>query len=206
MIRYAQVEDAEQCSSLVYESGPRLFSYLYNKQEPEIFDLLNYFFCQPDNTFSREGTIVDVEDNKIRGLIIAHPVKMLTSFVFNELKYLKKFHKGFFKGLGAMLGMLGRAGLARNYPPLNKDEMFICNLAVAKEDRGKGISTALMKKVEENARSWRFSKLSLFVETYNEHAKMVYEKFGFKEAGKAYFPNKYKKYGLEGFYKMVKEL
>lgn len=205
MIRNAQEDDIIKCTQLIYESGPALFSYLYSSDKAGVLDLLEYFFSKPDNTFSKDGIIVDEEDGIVRAAIAVLPVRILGRFLFNEVKLMMNKY-GFFKGTGKIIKLISKASLARNYPPLLKDEMFISNLAVFKEYRGLGISTALLKSVEERAKNWGFRKLTLFVETDNSHAKMVYEKFGFKEAGRADFLGKYKKYGLSGFYKMVKEL
>ena len=64
----------------------------------------------------------------------------------------------------------------------------------------------LLKKAEELALENGYKKLSLGVEFYNKEAKRIYEKFGFHETDKVEFPQKYHKYSIDGFYKMVKVL
>jgi len=74
------------------------------------------------------------------------------------------------------------------------------------EFRGKGFGVELLKKAEELAHEKGYNKLSLAVEFYNKDAKRIYEKFGFNETDKVEFPKKYRKYSIDGFYKMVKVL
>jgi ribosomal protein S18 acetylase RimI-like enzyme len=87
---------------------------------------------------------------------------------------------------------------------MEKDELFISNLAVFEEYRGKGIAVKLLEKAEEMATEKGLNKLSLYVETDNSHAKRVYEKFGFQEVKKSMLPQEFHKHNLFGFYKMRK--
>ena len=84
------------------------------------------------------------------------------------------------------------------------DELFIANLAVFREYRGRGIAGKLLGRVQESAREKGLAKLSLYTEIDNDRAIGVYEKFGFKKDKKAVFPKKYHRHNIIGFYKMVK--
>ena len=192
------------CAKLIYISGPHLFSYIYIEKEPEIYDIFKTFFKKPGNTFSKENIVVEVENGKIRGLILAHPVSNLMKFLMSELKCIKDIKKSLFSFLITLFKMFFRLKLVIYYPRLKNDELFICNLAVFKEYRGMGIATKLLKKTEAIAIDKGLNKLSLYVEIDNSHAKRVYEKFGFQEVKKAVFPKKYNKHHLFGFYKMIK--
>ncbi|MDC9720100.1 MAG: GNAT family N-acetyltransferase [Gammaproteobacteria bacterium] len=73
----------------------------------------------------------------------------------------------------------------------------IHDLAVQKEFRGLGISTALLQAVEDHAQTKKCCKVTLEVLGNNHIAKASYKKFGFKAyeltqgAGKAEFWQKY---------------
>jgi ribosomal protein S18 acetylase RimI-like enzyme len=198
--------ESDDCSKLIYISGPNLLSYIYIEKEPKIYELLKTFFKNPGNTFSKENIIVEEENGKIRGLVLAHPVSNLKQFIINELKSIKNTKKGLLNFLITLFKMLSRFKLVIYYPRLKNDELFICNLAVFKEYRGMGIATKLLEKTEEMAMEKGLNKLSLYVEIDNSNAKRVYEKFGFQEVNKAVFPKKYNKYNLFGFFKMIKEI
>ena len=107
-------------------------------------------------------------------------------------------------GILNFLKMMFRLKLNKHFPKIKKDEIFISNLAVFEEYRGKGIAVKLLEKAEEMAREQGLNKLSLYVEIDNSHAKRVYEKFGFQEVIKAVLPKGYNKHNLFGCYKMIK--
>ena len=99
-----------------------------------------------------------------------------------------------------------RLSLNIYFPGMDKNELFISNLAVFEEYRGKGIAVKLLGKAEEIAVENGLGKLALYVETDNNHAKRIYERYGFRESKRVLLPEKYHKYNLYGFYKMVKEI
>lgn len=206
MFRNPKKEDYKNCAELIQISGPELFRYMYNESEENITSLLTYFVSMSNNTFSFDKIIVEVENDTVRGLILAHPVYDLNKFVMNEVKYISKFRGGFFKSILHILGMFSRIGLVSKFPKLYKDEYFITNLAVFKDYRGQGISKQLLNKAIEEAKDKGFKKVSLYVEIDNDVALKVYNNYGFIQVATSEFPKKYNQLGLYGFYKMVKEV
>jgi len=204
--RNPYIDESEDCAKLLYISGPDLFSYIYNLSEPQIYELFKVFYNKSGNTFSKENIIVEEENGKIRGLILAHPVSYLKRFLINELKCIRDTKKGLLSFLIALFKMFFRIRIVFYYPQLKNDELYICNLAVFKEYRRNGIATKLLKKSEELAIKKGLHNLSLYVEIDNSIAKKVYEKYGFQEVEKAVFPVKYNKHNLFGFYKMIKRI
>lgn len=70
------------------------------------------------------------------------------------------------------------------------DEGHITDLAVAKENHGKGIASGLVEHVLGLATSLKAKEVFLEVRQGNEAAKGLYSGFGFKEIGvrKGYYP------------------
>lgn len=58
----------------------------------------------------------------------------------------------------------------------------IHDLSVVPEARGKGVGRALMRAVEEDARSRGYCKVTLEVVEHNDHARGLYESEGFRQA------------------------
>lgn len=199
ILRNPHNNELEDCAKLLYISGPDLFSYIYNEKEPEIYKLFKILFKEPDTTFSKENIIVEEKDSKIRGLILAHPVSNMKHYLINELKCIRHITRGLYTFLIELLKMFYRTRIALYYPPLKNDELFICNLAVFKKYRRKGIATQLLKRSEEIASEKGLNKLSLYVEIDNLSAKKLYKKYGFQENKKRVFPRKYNKNNLFGF-------
>ncbi len=61
------------------------------------------------------------------------------------------------------------------------EQFFISNLAVFEEYRGKGIALKLLQNAEKMAIDKDINRLSLYVESDNQHAKRIYDKFGLNQ-------------------------
>ena len=194
--------EADDCAKLIYISGPHLYSYIFVEDEPKIYDLIKFLYDTPGSMIAKEKIVIEEENGKIRGLILAYPASDMKKMAIPMLRSIKGLL--LINGLLNLLKMLYRLKLNRHFPGIEDDELFISNLAIFEEYRGKGVATKLLDKAEEMAIEKGLNKLSLYVETDNLHAKRVYEKRGFKEVKKAVLPESYNKYNLYGFYKMVK--
>ncbi|MFC2069602.1 GNAT family N-acetyltransferase [Chloroflexota bacterium] len=203
-LRQPDNNESDDCARLIYISGPHLYSYSFIEKEPEIYELFKLFYKQPGNAYSKENVVVEEENGKIRGLILAYPASDMKILTMKTLKCIK----GMFMIAGVLnfIKMLFRLRLNTYLPGLENDEFFISNLAVFEEYRGKGIAVKLLEKAEEMAIEKGLNKLSLYMEIDNSQAERVYEKFGFREVKKVVLPEKYNKHNLFGFYKMLKTI
>ena len=196
--------ELDDCAELIYISGPDLYSYIFVEREPKVYGLIRLLCQRPDSLFSKENIVVEEENSNIRGLILAYPASDMKKMVTGMLKCLK----GMFmiSGLLNFMKIMFRLRLNMYFPGTKNDELFISNLAVFEKYRGQGIAVKLLEKAEEIAVGKGLSKLSLYVETDNSHARRVYEKFGFQEVKKVVLPERYKKHNLFGFYKLIKNI
>ena len=194
--------EAHECARLLYISGPSLYNYTFVAREPKIYDIIKLLYKTPGNSYSRDNIVVEEENGKIRGLILAYPARDM----FKMGRQLLKCIIGMLAigGIFNFIKMMFRLKLNKYFPGTDKDELFISNLAVFEEHRGKGIAVRLLEKAEEMAMAKGLNKLSLFVEIDNSHAKRVYDRFGFQEVKKAVLPKSYNKHNLFGFCKMIK--
>jgi ribosomal-protein-alanine N-acetyltransferase len=74
--------------------------------------------------------------------------------------------------------VVGYAGLC-DYP----DEAFVQTLAVAADMQGRGVGSALLTALLDEAARRRQSRVSLEVRADNDRAIGLYERFGFRRAG-----------------------
>ncbi|CAM4448969.1 GNAT family N-acetyltransferase [Paenibacillus tarimensis] len=205
MIRKPTELESADCIKLIYMSGPELFSYFFIEREPEVYRYINVFYTKPDVMFSSENVWVKVENDKVCGLLLSLPSKVMKQTEKNMMKYGKELTKTV--GLRNSIRMMLRSGLQKYLTSVNHDdEYYICNLAVSEAYRGRGFGVELLHKAEELAKEQGFSKISLAVELRNSDAKRIYEKFGFRQTAGVEFPRKYHKHSIDGFYKMVKIL
>ncbi|UCD08659.1 MAG: GNAT family N-acetyltransferase, partial [Dehalococcoidales bacterium] len=187
---------------LIFTSGADLYRYIFATQEPEIYDYIIYLCSRPGSLFSKNNIIIEEENDIIRGLILAYPARDMIKISMQMIKSIP----GMFRicGFKRFMQLMFRMGLNRYFPGIEHDELFISNLAVFEEHRGRGIGSALLQKAEDIARESHLEKLSLYVESDNHNAIRVYENFGFINVKESFLPQKYERYNLFGFYKMVK--
>lgn len=204
MIRKPKESETADCLRLMYMSGPDMWSYFLAAKEPEIYEHINVFYTKPDLALSRENVLVSVEDEKVRGLLLAVPVKDMKQMDKNMMKYGKELYR--VAGIVNAIKIMLRSGLQKHMDVFTEDEYYVSNLAVFEAFRGKGVGAELLEKAEELAGEKGYAKLVLVVEYYNKEAKRIYEKHGFIETMNVAFPKKYHKHGVDGFYKMEKTL
>ena len=203
-LRKPDNNEADDCSRLIYTSGPELYSYSLVASEPKVYELIKSFYTRPGTMFAKENVVIEEENGRIRGLVLAYPASDMNKMVVNMLKTIKGVLM--INGFLNFIRMLFRFKLNKYLPRIKRDEFFISNLAVFEEYRGKGIAVSLLEKAEEMAMENGLGKLSLNTEIDNSHAIRVYEKFGFQRVKKVVLPKSYNKYDLYGFYKMLKEI
>ena len=201
-LRKPNDNESDDCIKLIYISGPHIYSYSFVEGEPNIYELFRIFYNNPGNMYSKENVVVEEENGRIRGLLLAYPASDMNNKAIKMLKSLKGMLMT--SGFITFLKMVFRLRLNKYLPRIENDEFFISNLAVFEEHRGKGFAIKLLEKAEKMAMKKGLYKLSLNVETDNSHAKSVYEKFGFHEVKKVVLPEKFNKHNLFGFYKMIK--
>lgn len=127
----------------------------------------------------------DPDDNKDSGTIIA-----LCYLETKDAKISKKKLSKFF----SILKIAGiRNGLkffymnyqfSRILSEIEEDDLYLAELSVSSNQRGKGIGPIMINKVLDLARKRGFKRLILDAELNNDHARYVYEKLGFKTFGK----------------------
>lgn len=79
--------------------------------------------------------------------------------------------------------LVGMISCYTNQPPVG----YISNVCVKKQYQGRGVFSAMFRKLLENLRLRGISMLMLEVDAQNEKAKSIYEHFGFQE--QAFNPN-----------------
>lgn len=196
--------EIDACARLIYTSGPDLYRYIFASQEPEIYDYFKFLCERTGSLFSKEHIIIEEECDIIRGLILAYPARDMLKISIRMFGSLPGVIRT--GGFTHFIKIMFRMGLNRYFPRTSNDELFISNIAVFEEYRGKGIGKSLLKKAEDKARENDLKKLSLYVETDNLNAIGFYENFGFTSKKESLLPQSYHKHNLVGFIKMVKEI
>jgi ribosomal protein S18 acetylase RimI-like enzyme len=203
MIRKAELHDKAEISKLHYMAAPNIFTYFFVSQTTAI-NILDRLYEAPETIFSKVFFWVHEEDGTIKGAICIFPGKDKKLLEKNIGKYGKELVRvaGFFPALKMMF----RGSLSKYMPTTNDDELYIQAIAVFPEYRGQRIASGLLQHAFEYAKQLQLQKVSLLVELPNEHALLVYKKYGFTITSTQEFSRKYRKYQLYGIHKMVAEV
>lgn len=202
-LRKPNDDEIDTCASLIFTSGPDLYRYIFANQEPNIYDYIKFLCNVKGSLFSTDNIVIEEEEDSIvRGLILAYPVRDMVKISVKMLKSIPGLMR--ISGFEQFSKIMLRMGLNRYFPGTSHDELFISNLAVLEEYRGKGIGFTLLQKAEDMALANNLRKLSLYVEIDNSNAIRIYEKYGFIKEKESILPEKYHRHNLFGFYKMVK--
>ena len=65
--------EADDCAKLIYISDPHLYSYIFVEGEPKIYNLIKLLYDTPGSMIDKEKIVIEEENGRIRGLILAYP-------------------------------------------------------------------------------------------------------------------------------------
>lgn len=163
-------DDLNVVAKLIYETDDTLFPILfgtYKKAKPILLSLIQ----RSDNPFSHKWIHVYVEENKILGLIIFYSKKDKPSD--HDFKHVMKGYPALRIGFMSLL-------FINILNPDIKESLYIQNLSVLKDERSKGVGTALLKGAYQEANDRSIQKVSLDVGLNNQKAMRLYLKEGFQ--------------------------
>jgi len=171
-IRRALPGDADDIARLVILSAESFLPTLFG---PGISQALTNLAGGCGTLFSHEHAWIAEEQGAARGMLLGYT---------GAMKRAQDPRTGL-----ALLGLL-RADLIRRLPGLLKmqstigrmgrDELYISNLAVYPDHRGKGIGSLLVAQAGRVAAQVGARELVLDVETDNPGAQRLYERLGFR--------------------------
>ncbi len=174
IIQSAQPIHADAACSLIYNSGPTAFEYIFNASHgPEVIVFLRHLFRTQKTMFSHKHHLVCLDNNKV--------VATLGSFSKDSHKktllanasriFIQYGWKGIVKGLRF------EHDLVR---PPRRDCLYLCHIAVQDAYQGNGIAGRLIQHMAIQAKQMGFNKLSLDVAQSNQKALNLYLSQGFK--------------------------
>lgn len=204
MIRKAEGKDRADICKLHYMAGEHFFNYFFASTKKTVLKTLDRLYKLPDTIFSMDFFWVYEDYGTIQGAISLFPgrdKKLLEENIGKQEKKLAQI-----SGLFKTTKMLFRGSLHKYMPPIDDDELYIQALAVFPQHKGQRVASALLQHTFHYANEQQLPKVSLFVEIQNEHAVMVYKKYGFRITTTQQFKRKYRKHKLYGVHKMVAEI
>jgi ribosomal protein S18 acetylase RimI-like enzyme len=184
-------------------AAPNIFNYFFAGTKTAL-EILDRAYDKSGTIFSKDFFWVNEENGTIKGAISIFPGKEKKLLEKNIGKYGKELAQimGFFTAVK----MIFRGSLNKYLPAINDDELYIQALAVFPEYRGQRIASTLLRHAFDYARQIKLTRISLLVEIPNEHAMMVYKKYGFDITNTQTFKSKYRKHQLYGIHKVIAEI
>ncbi len=172
-IRPALPKDVEGAVPLIYSSGPKAWSFVFQEGTTGPFDFLRNAFVKRGNTISYSNHFVATKGDMVVGSLIVYkqPVFLLLT-VGTAFRILSTYGTRAFKVIGRGLKVE-----AMIQPP-KSDCLYLGHIAVSESERKKGIAKEIMRyAVSANPAS---KKISLDVSVENESAISLYKSLGFQ--------------------------
>ena len=202
IFRPARPDDARQTARLIFETFPKMATYLIGLGDARrAKKLLTEIFADAGHRFSYQFTELVCQGGKVVGMFIAFPGRGLTQKDWRLPRVLLK-HYTFSEKLKLILRSLPLIFIKE----AAADEYLLSNLAVRKGQRSQGIGAQILKLVEAQALQADYHKLALMVDIDNPDARRFYEEHGFKVKALHLEADKRVKHLGPGYQRMVKEL
>jgi ribosomal protein S18 acetylase RimI-like enzyme len=169
--------DLEKVTDLIFETEPHLFSLLFGKNKTKAFNRIKKIIRVGKNTFGHENIYLAIEDDQILGLTIIIKGNEIDSKIESE-----KFSEALdFFGLIRLI-FIEKFLLDRLLKTvLEKNDLYVNNVCVDKDHRGKGVGKFLMNNILIIAKSKHCNRILLDVSKDNIAAIALYKKIGFKK-------------------------
>ena len=200
--RPAQPSDASQVSRLIYETFPKMATFILGLGDAEQAKaILAKLFTQPGHRFSYEFTRIIIHNDRVIGMFIAYSGSDLLTLNWRLARLLVTQYS-----LAEKLKLIQRGLPVIFIQEAASDEYLLSNLAVKKGQRGKGIGTQILAYLEAQAKQTGFHKLSLMVTIDNQDARRFYERHGFHIKTLHLESDRRASFLGPGYQRMVKEL
>ncbi|GIM29430.1 hypothetical protein CPJCM30710_20960 [Clostridium polyendosporum] len=191
-VRKTKSNDFGMIAELIYSTEPFPQVIWGKGKKEQILERILELLEDEDNRYSSKLVMVAELNDRVVGMILLIPYVELRRLSKNTDKILLKYqHKDFRKRF------IEYKELSYNLEEAEREELYISNIAVFDEFRGKGIGRALFEKAEEEAYLIGFDKLSLTTKDEKVIKYYISEGFTIEQVMKLEDKN---------LYRMVKEL
>jgi len=172
-IRAALPGDVEGAVPLIYSSGPKAWSFVFQEGKISPFDFLRSSFVKRGNTISYTNHyVVSIGDSIVGSLIVYQQPGFLMITIGTALRIFSLYGSKALKVIGR-----GLKTEAMIRPP-KSDCLYLGHIAVLESERKKGIAKAIIRYAVQSHPKRK--KISLDVSVQNESAISLYKSLGFQ--------------------------
>lgn len=152
--------DSHKVAELIYDVDFRTFDLLFNSKSSAIERI--------EKDIKKDECLKVILDNdQLIGILICYTVDKKPKFHFKNYKLF-------------IIDILDYFVLSK----VKKGDLYIAELAIDKNQRGKGFGTKVLTDIIEYATKNNYNRVTLDVDLRNTDVKSLYEKVGFKEINK----------------------
>jgi ribosomal protein S18 acetylase RimI-like enzyme len=173
--RKALPQDAALLASLLYDSGPEAFDYVFTIGKKSALDFLSYSLQKKGGEFGYNCHTCVLLDEEVVGVGAEFSGKNNLSFLWNNARQILSFYP-----LPVALGVILRGlRVERVLVPPKKNVHYIAHLDIAPNKRGQGIGESLIRYFIIHAQQNRQPFIELDVALTNPQAMALYTRIGF---------------------------
>ena len=182
--RPALPEDAPHAAPLIHSAGPAMLDYAFSVKKHAAIDFVRFAFGDEYGILGYANHVAAESDGRVAAVGAFYPASDFERLSREMVWQVFRFY-GILKGVRVLRQS---ARLEALTPQPRKDALFIQNIGVVPDMRGKGICTAMFEERIELARHAGYRACVLDVAVTNTRARGLYEKFGFRVAAKHRWP------------------
>ena len=168
--------DLHKVADLIFETESELFSLLFGKNKDKALSRIKRVVKAGGNSFGHDNIYLAIDKNQILGLILFYKGndidKKIESDKFSEILDFPSLLRLFFFEKTVISRLLTKN--------LDEKELYISNVCVDKNSRGKGVGKFLLNNVFKKAKAEHCETVILDVSKDNHIAIGLYKKAGFK--------------------------
>jgi len=169
--------DLQKVAELIFDTEPTVFSLLFGKNKDKALYRIKNVVKIGKNSFGHEHIYLAFEGGQIFGLTVIYSgdeidLKVESDKFSEALDFFGRLRLFFYEKV-----LLDRLLITK----IEKNDLYISNVCVDKEKRGKGIGNFILKNIVEYAKSWQCERIILDVSKNNNAAINLYRKIGFKK-------------------------
>lgn len=172
-IRNAKPSDLNSIVPLIYSSGPKAWTFVFQEGKKTAFDFLNSSYVRRGNTVSYTNHFVAEIEGRVVGSILSYSQPSFLALTLGTaLRILSVY------GLRAPKVMARGLKTETIIQPPKSGCLYLGHIAVLETERNKGIAKKLIEYMI--SKETKYKTASLDVSAENEPAIALYQKLGFQ--------------------------
>jgi len=184
--RPATEQDTEACIDMVYSSGPEVQDYIFNRGKTTAKDYIRHEFSKGGGFLGHRVHTVVEHEGKVIGVGAFYYLEQTKEMEKESFSNLLSFFN-FWRLLQVLYYSLHTKSIVE---PPREGSVYIADLGVNPEYRGKGVGSALLQHATEKAKANGFREMSLDVALNNPRAEALYSRLGFTVVKEKQFKGK----------------